>query len=174
MKFLVSKTSATISCYNSNRNVHMTSSDTDIASELNEKNKHRVRAGKSSAGLGLFAKDTFKKGERIVEYVGKRLTNKEVEAIRSNKYLLEINSKVTIDGSPRINIARYANHSCKPNAEADIIRRRMFLLAKKTILPGDEITWDYGKEYFNEYIKKGNCRCAPCDSGSSTSKTARA
>ncbi len=134
----------------------------DIYSELNENNKHRVKAGKSYAGLGLFAKDTFKKGEKILEYVGKRLNNKEVEVITQNKYLFEINSRVTVDGSTRLNTARYANHSCKPNAEADVIRGHAYLIAKKAIKPGDEITWDYGKDYFDEHITKDKCLCTPC------------
>lgn len=135
---------------------------TDIPSALNDENRHRVRVGRSSAGLGLFAADTFKKGEHVVEYVGKRLTNKEVDVITENRYLLEINSRYTINGSQRSNIARYANHACKPNAETDTIAGRVYLIAKKTIRSGEEITWNYGKEYFNDFIKSAGCRCATC------------
>ncbi|VAW32072.1 hypothetical protein MNBD_CPR01-75 [hydrothermal vent metagenome] len=137
---------------------------TDIPSKLNKKNEHRVRVGRSSAGLGLFATDFFQKGEHIVEYVGKRLTNKEVDKIVENRYLLQINEKYTIDGSTRANIARYANHSCKPNAETDTFRGRAYIIAKKTIRPGDEITWNYGKAYFDDFIKDGGCKCSECAS----------
>ncbi len=135
---------------------------TDIPSGLNTKNSHRVRVGRSSAGLGLFSTDGFEKGERIVEYVGKRLTNKQVEKIVENRYLLEINSRYTINGSLRSNIARYANHACRPNAETDTIAGRVYLIAKKAIKTGEEITWDYGEEYFNDFIKGDGCMCATC------------
>lgn len=135
---------------------------TNTPSSLNKKNSSRVRVGRSSAGLGLFATDSFEKGERIVEYVGKRLTNKEVDNIKENRYLLEINSKYTIDGSDRSNIARYANHSCKPNAETDTFGGRAYIIAKKNIKKGDEIVWNYGKEYFNDFLKKNGCLCVSC------------
>ncbi len=141
---------------------------TDTPSPLNEKNRHRVRVGRSYAGLGLFAVDAFKKGEHIVEYTGKRLTGKEVDALTENRYLLEINDRYTIDGSPRTNIARYANHACKPNAETETIGGRAYIIAKKVIRPGDEITWNYGKEYFNDFIKEGGCKCTTCQSKSGT------
>ncbi len=135
---------------------------TDIPSSLNDKNCHRVRVGRSSAGLGLFSTSIFKKGERIVEYVGKRLTNKEVDEIVENRYLLQINDRYTIDGSARTNIARYANHSCNPNAETKTVRGRTYIFARKNICLNEEITWNYGKNYFNDFIKDGGCRCAKC------------
>ncbi len=135
---------------------------TETPAPLNEKNRRRVRVGRSSAGLGLFANDTFKKDERIIEYIGKRLTSAQVEEIVENRYLLEVNDRYTINGSARSNIARYANHACKPNAYAEAIRGRVYLIAKKTIRGGDEITWNYGREYFKDFIKDGGCRCASC------------
>jgi SET domain-containing protein len=67
-----------------------------------------------------------------------------------------------IDGSPRSNIARYANHACRPNAEAVDEGRRIYLCAKKTIRPGEEITYNYGREYFDIFLADGRCRCAAC------------
>ncbi len=136
---------------------------TDVPSPLNAENRSRLRVGRSSAGLGLFATAPFRKGEYIVEYTGKRLTNKEVEKITENRYLLEINNRYTIDGSTRDNLARYANHSCKPTAYAETIRGRAFLIARRAISPGEEITWNYGKEYFNDFIKEKGCRCPSCE-----------
>lgn len=117
-----------------------------------------VRVGRSSAGLGLFAVRPFKKGERIIEYFGRTLSNAEEYTSRS-KYLFEVNSRKTIDGSPRANIARYINHSCHPNCEPKIERGRIYIDAIKSIKAGDEFTYDYGEEYFNEHIKPHGCRC---------------
>lgn len=118
-----------------------------------------VRVGRSSAGLGLFATRAFKKGERIIEYVGRTLSKAEEYSSRS-KYLFEVNSRKTIDGMSRSNIARYINHSCKPNCEPEIERGRIFIDAIKNIKVGEELHYDYGEEYFNEHIKPYGCRCA--------------
>jgi len=121
------------------------------------------RVGRSRTGLGLFATRTIEKGEFIVEYDGPRITNAEVEERSNTRYLFTVNSRWTIDGSPRWNRARYANHSCRPNAEAVQVRGRIHIKARKRILPGDEITYNYGKSYFDTFIAPKGCRCAKCD-----------
>ena len=79
------------------------------------------RVGRSRTGAGLFATDFIKKGTFIIEYWGKRVPTKTADDLNS-KYLFEINSRWTVNGSDRRNIARYINHSCRPNAEADIVK----------------------------------------------------
>jgi len=118
-----------------------------------------IRVGRASAGLGLFATRSFKKGERIVEYIGRTITDAEAYSSRS-KYLFEVSTRKTIDGTSRSNIARYINHSCRPNCEPEIERGRVFIDAIKNIKAGEELTYDYGEEYFNEHIKPRGCRCA--------------
>lgn len=121
------------------------------------------RVGRSRTGLGLFATRIIEKGEFIVEYDGPRITKAEVEERSNTRYLFTVNSRWTIDGSPRSNKARYANHSCRPNAEAVQVRGRIHIKARKRIRPGDEITYDYGKSYFETFIAPKGCRCAKCD-----------
>lgn len=118
-----------------------------------------VAVKRSSAGLGLFATRPYRKGERIIEYFGRTLTNAEEYTSRS-KYLFEVNSRKTIDGSIRENVARYINHSCKPNCEPEIERGHIYIDAIKNIKAGEEFTYDYGEEYFNEHIRPYGCRCA--------------
>ena len=126
----------------------------------NAKDFKVIRAQKG-LGMGLSTKKSIEKGQTIIEYIGIKKANKEVEN-DTTKYLFEINSKYTVDGSPRWNIARYINHSCRPNAEADIVKGRILIKAIKNIPAGDEITYDYGKEYFNEFIKPYGCKCVKC------------
>jgi uncharacterized protein len=116
---------------------------------------------RSRTGLGLFAQHPIPKGTRIIEYTGPLISNKIVDQSRG-KYFFGINSKWSIDGSGRDNIARYANHSCKPSAEAVIEGRRVWLWAKRSIRPGEEITYDYGREYFENVIKTIGCKCIGC------------
>ena len=123
--------------------------------------KYKVK--KSNAGLGIFAEEPIKRGTWIIEYVGKIISGrKEVEDYLENKYLFETSAVRMIDGSARSNTARYINHSCKPNCEVDIIGGRVFVKAIKRIEAGEELNYDYGKEYFDEDIKDMPCRCASC------------
>jgi SET domain-containing protein len=130
--------------------------------------KYVVRRTKT--GLGLFALEPIAKGKRIVEYVGPFIPNKEVEQ-RTGKYFFGVNTRWSIDGSPRSNIARYINHSCRPNAEALISGRRVWIWSRRNIKPGEEITYDYGEEYFEDIIKPIGCKCEKCASGPGNRKT---
>jgi SET domain-containing protein len=118
---------------------------------------------RSSAGLGLFAVKEFKRGDFIIEYTGEHITHDEADK-RGGRYLFILSKKIVIDGRGRENTARYINHSCKPNAEAetDEDAGKIRISARRRILPGEEITYDYGKEYWNEYIKTHACRCKAC------------
>jgi SET domain-containing protein len=123
------------------------------------------RVGRSKTGLGLFATDIIPKGTIIAEYRGRRLRNEQADKLadRGNKYLYEINNRWTIDGSNRRNLARYANHACRPNSESDVTRQRKVIIrAIKKIRPGDEITYDYGEDYFDLIIKPLGCNCDKC------------
>ena len=116
---------------------------------------------RSSAGLGLFATVPIKRGTYIIEYVGRVLQGKEMDPV-NNKYLFETSRVRMIDGSVRSNTARYINHSCKPNCEPEITAGRVFIKSIKRIESGEELTYDYGEEYVNMYIKPYGCRCASC------------
>ena len=120
-----------------------------------------VHVKRASAGLGLFALTPFKKGSTIIEYVGERVST-AVGDERDNRYMFNINTKWDIDGSPRYNTARYANHSCRPNCEAINHRGRIFIVAKKNIKVGEELTYHYGKDHFEGFIKTIGCRCPKC------------
>ncbi|MFZ0352484.1 MAG: SET domain-containing protein, partial [Pseudolabrys sp.] len=106
------------------------------------------RIGRSITGLGLFAVRPIKKREKIAEYKGPRVNAEEAGRLegRGNRYLYEINKRITIDGTPRSNVARYANHSCNPNAETYTYGRRVFIRALRKIKPDEEITYDYGND----------------------------
>jgi uncharacterized protein len=122
------------------------------------------RVARARTGLGLFATVPLEKGAFIVEYEGRRISHAEAARLeaRGSRYMFEINSRWTVDGSSRRNIARYANHSCRPNAESDVVRGKVILRAIKTIKPGEEITYDYGEEYFQIFLKPTGCKCVKC------------
>lgn len=136
-----------------------------VLSAIRMKRKVRAPAGtavrRSYAGLGLFATRPYRKGERVIEYVGRTIAPEEIYTSRS-KYLFEVSKERTIDGKPSINTAGYINHSCRPNCEVSLWRGHVFIKARKLIKPGEEFCYDYGKEYFDEHIGPFGCRCPKC------------
>lgn len=122
------------------------------------------RIGRSLTGLGLFAVRPIKRGAYIATYRGPRLSTEEADRreARGARYMFELNSKWTIDGSSRSNVARYINHSCWPNATPIIRSGKIVIRALRTIGPGEEITYNYGREYLEYFLQNGGCRCAPC------------
>jgi uncharacterized protein len=123
------------------------------------------RVGRSGTGLGLFATGPIKKGTLIIRYLGPLHDSWKHGDPNGNKYLFEVNSRWTIDGSVRRNIARYINHSCKPNAESKVNQRArtVSIHAIVDIEKDKEITYDYGVEYFDAYLKPMGCKCAACE-----------
>jgi uncharacterized protein len=124
------------------------------------------RVGRSSAGLGLFAVRPIRTREYIVTYSGKRIPTDEAqrrERQRKLKFMFEINLQWTVDGSSRRNLARYVNHSCRANAKAVLRKGQLVFVAECPIAPGEEITLDYGEEYFHLFLRQGGCRCAACE-----------
>ena len=123
------------------------------------------RVGRSRTGLGLFATTPIAKATLIVEYKGRRLPTREAherEQRTGAKYMFELNSRWSIDGSSRRNFARYVNHACRPNAEFELVKGKLILRAWKALAPGDEITCDYGSDYFALFIAPVGCRCGTC------------
>lgn len=116
---------------------------------------------RSTSGLGLFAEQEIPKGQFIIEYWGTVLSDAAAQNI-GGRYLFEIGNGKTVEGSTRKNIARYANHSCRPNSEIRTQGDRVYLYSRKKIPAGEEITYDYGKEYFDYYLKPLGCRCEKC------------
>lgn len=114
-------------------------------------NKHEwIKVKKSKIDKkGVFAKRDIPKGTYIIEYVGRKITNKEADKISEQEikdgdvYLFEINKRYTIDGNIPGNDAKYINHSCEPNAESLNEDGRIWIEAMKDIKKGEEITYDY-------------------------------
>ncbi len=123
--------------------------------------QYEFRVKRSRTGLGLFTADPIARGRCVVEYTGCVLS-KEEEYTSNSKYLFEVNRNKTIDGRGKSNIARYINHSCRPNCEIEISRGRVYVMAKRAIKPGEELFYDYGPEYFAKHIRPKACKCAKC------------
>ena len=119
--------------------------------------KIHVRVGPSPIqGQGLFAVQPIKKGTRIIQYVGEKISKEESKKrlVQGNNYIFELNDRWDIDGSPLRNTARYINHSCDPNCDIAITTRTIWVVALRDIKEGEELGYNYGFD-----AKKYRCNC---------------
>ena len=102
-------------------------------------------------GKGVFAVSDFAQGETIIEYVGEIIS--WPEALRRHPhdpqdphhtFYFHIDEGHVIDAKYGGNSSRWINHSCKPNCEPDEVNGRIFIKAKRNILAGEELNYDYG------------------------------
>lgn len=110
---------------------------------------YRIRNSKVH-GSGAFAVRRIRKGTRIMEYLGDRITHKEADKRYEDKleddnhtFLFIVDRGIVIDAGVNGNEARFVNHSCDPNCESVIEDRRVFVEAIRTIQPGEELGYDY-------------------------------
>lgn len=129
-----------------------------MSSKRPKKTKYKLKVKRSKAGLGLFTEEEIPRHCFVIEYFGPYLSDLEADR-KGGRFLFGVDRDLVIDGSSRSNIARYINHSCKPNCKAFTERKRIMIYAKRKIGLGEELTYHYGKEYFNDIIKPQGCRC---------------
>ena len=127
-------------------------------------------------GRGLFAVQNIKKGSKIIEYIGDKVTKKEgdkradkqIKQYKKNKnngmvYVFELNKLYDIDGSVSHNHAKLINHSCNSNCEVEIINNEIWISAIKNIKKYTELSYNYGYSYDTDYVdhvcKCGSSKC---------------
>jgi uncharacterized protein len=101
-------------------------------------------------GHGVFALRRIRKGTRVIEYRGDRVSHEVADARYEDKdaadnhtFLFTIDSKIVIDAGVNGNEARFINHGCDPNCESVICEKRVYIEAIRTIQPGEELAYDY-------------------------------
>jgi uncharacterized protein len=120
-------------------------------------------------GKGVFASKDIKKGKKIIEYIGTRISweeaNKRYVELdgHSHTMFFGVDDDNVIDGDDKGNEAKYINHSCKPNCKAVNDDGRIFIYAKKDIKMGKELFYDYKLEFDGKItksvLKKYACFC---------------
>jgi uncharacterized protein len=131
----------------------------------------RIQVRRSGVhGKGVFALAALKRGESIIEYTGEVIT--WAEALRrhphdpkdpDHTFYFHIDDQHVIDAKFGGNAARWINHACTPNCEADETDGRVFIKALRAIKPGEELFYDYGltidERYTPKLKKQFECRC---------------
>jgi SET domain-containing protein len=117
------------------------------------KNKYFVVRSSGVHGKGAFALKTIRKGTRLVEYTGESITPEESDkryddtnVKNHHTFLFSVDKRKVIDATFGGNEARFINHSCDPNCEAIIEKRRVYIEAMRTIRKGEELAYDYNYE----------------------------
>ncbi|MFN8572912.1 MAG: SET domain-containing protein-lysine N-methyltransferase [Gemmatimonadaceae bacterium] len=126
--------------------------------------------GSAIQGRGAFATRAIRKGERVAEYGGERISWKEADKRyddtgmgRHHTFLFAVTSRTVIDGAVNGTDARFINHSCDPNCEAVDDRGRIYIDAIRAIAPGEELAYDYAYERDATHTPEDEalyvCRC---------------
>ncbi len=115
-------------------------------------------------GHGCFAAVSFKKGRKIAEYAGEKISRREIARRVKNKrriYVSSIDSYWAIDGSRHGNGTQFINHSCEPNCFSKVVHGHILFFALRDIAPGEEILLDYGASYHSDR-KRCDCGAPSC------------
>ena len=136
--------------------------ETMAKSDAAASSARRIQVRRSGVhGKGVFAVQRIAEGETIIEYVGEVINWKE--ALRrhphdpkdpNHTFYFHIDENRVIDAKVGGNSARWINHSCDPNCEADEEDGRVFIKALRNIKPGEELNYDYGLIIDEPYTKK--------------------
>jgi len=131
----------------------------------------RIQVRRSGVhGKGVFALRPIAAGETIIEYTGEVID--WPEALRRHPhdpsdphhtFYFSLDSGQVIDAKHGGNAARWINHSCAPNCEADEEDGRVFIKALRDLQPGEELFYDYGlvidERYTPKLKREYACRC---------------
>ena len=124
-------------------------------------------------GTGVFAARAIRKGTRIIEYTGERITHAQADSRYEDKdekdnhtFLFIVDRKTVIDAGVDGNDARFINHSCDPNCEVVITRGRVYIHALRDIEEGAELFYDYWYITDESYTLEDLRRIYPCRCGS--------
>ena len=121
-------------------------------------------------GKGVFAVAPIPKGEVIIEYKGEIITWPEAQRRHphdpsdpNHTFYFHIDDERVIDAKHGGNAARWINHACEPNCEADETDGRIFIKSLRALKPGEELFYDYGliidERYTPKLKKQYECRC---------------
>ena len=101
-------------------------------------------------GRGVFAVQPIKKGTRILEYLGDRVSHEAADKRYedhdendNHTFLFIVDKKTVIDAGVGGNDARFINHQCEGNCESVIENRRVFIDSLRDIAVGEELGYDY-------------------------------
>ena len=128
-------------------------------SDIIARTEHLVFSKSLIHGTGAFAIRDIERETRIIEYTGERID--KAESLRrceaNNEFIFTLNDQEDLDGSVSWNLARFVNHSCEPNCDAELIEDRIWIVANRDIRQGEELSFNYGFDLVD--YRDHPCRC---------------
>ena len=112
-------------------------------------------------GWGIYATAAISKNKRIIDYTGQKISSQE-SLKRERRYIrgghiwcFKLTNRTVIDASVGGNLARYINHSCRPNCYVHIVDGVIWIRASRRIRTGEELTYNYNTDGEGQI----RCRC---------------
>jgi|ERR1041385_397159 SET domain-containing protein len=115
-------------------------------------------------GLGTFAAAPLRAGTLVIEYVGQKISKSEAvgRCEAGNTFIFELDEDWDIDGAVGWNPARFINHSCAPNCDAEVIDGQIWIVARRDIAAGEELTFNYGYDWTDHREHPCHCGAPEC------------
>jgi len=121
-----------------------------------------VRRKSRIHGWGVYAARDISKNTRIIDYAGQKISNQE-SLRRERRYIrsghiwcFKLTNRTVVDAGVGGNIARFINHSCRPNCYVHIVNQVIWIRAARPIRKGEELTYDYSTD--GEGLIRCRCR----------------
>jgi SET domain-containing protein len=125
--------------------------------------KTLVRRRSKISGWGVYTRAPITKNSRIVDYAGELITHRQSaprerrQVRRGQIWCFTVNRRWVRDAEVGGNIARFINHSCRPNCHIRIVGHTIWVCANRLIAAGEELTYDYNTDGEATIA----CRCRP-------------
>jgi SET domain-containing protein len=110
-------------------------------------------------GTGGFARADLPAGTRVIEYVGERIDKREslARCSRGEPFIFHLDEHWDLDGNVDWNPARFLNHSCAPNCDAELLDGRIWIATIRPVARDEELTFNYGYDLVD--YRDHPCRC---------------
>ncbi|MGF6368991.1 SET domain-containing protein [Paraburkholderia sp. RAU6.4a] len=115
------------------------------------RHRRRITVRRSPVhGRGVFAACALVAGELVCEYLGERISWDEAvlrhprdPAQPDHTFYFDVGNGTVVDGAIGGNSARWINHACRPNCEAEDRDGRIFIRTVSPVPAGEELSIDY-------------------------------
>jgi SET domain-containing protein len=107
---------------------------------------------------GCYTTRALRKGTRVCEYEGPRMTKEVADARYADRFVTYLfgygEEDMVIDG---FGTPMFFNHSCSPNCESEEVDGHIYISTLRAIKPGEELTYEYN--LFDSDDATQDCDC---------------
>lgn len=126
---------------------------------MHVKSPKTVKVLKAKNGFGVFANKPFKRGAKVFQVRGSLMTCYEEEYVDERTRANTIRYDEELYVNPKGFVADYLNHSCEPNVKMIKDSKKLFLVALRDLIKGEEIVMDYSTIIGSDDTWTMDCAC---------------